>query len=167
MVILIVSKLSIVWYAWCDDGMGILRTKTNLMTSRTEHGFMICGAWCEHFSGDWKAIGEAIGNDWKAVENDWKATWKQLERDRRAIGKKREYYWKTIGKFWQFLEQFLANYSNVWQHLVIYGISFTWLEIVWKVILKRIKPIGKQMESDWNITGKQLQIFGNSWSNIW
>ena len=110
-----------------------------------------------------KAIGEAIGNDWKAVENDWKATWKQLERDRRAIGKQREYYWKTIENCWQFLEQFLANYSNVWQNLVIYGISFTWLEIVWKAILKRKadwKAIGILLESNWKFLAILGAVFG-------
>ena len=123
--------------------MGILRTKANLMTSRTEHGFIICSAWCEHFLVFGKQLEKQLETIGRAVGNDWKAIWKQLERDRRAIGKQREYYWKTIENFWQFLEQFLANYSNAWQHLVIYGISFTWLEIGWKAILKRIKLIGK------------------------
>ena len=65
---------------------------------------------------------ETIGRQLEMIEKQFG---KQLERDRRAIGKQREYYWKTIENCWQFLEQFLANYSNVWQNLVIYGISFT------------------------------------------
>ena len=48
---------------------------------------------------------------------DWKLFGKQFKEnkaDGKAIGKRLEYYWKAIENFyWQFLEQFLANYSNV------------------------------------------------------
>ena len=110
------------------------------------------------FPGDWKAIGEAIGNDWKGswkwlekqFGSNWKGTEERLESKENIIG-------KQLKIFGNFLEQFLANYSNVWQHLVIYGISFTWLEIVWKAILKRIKLIGKRLESDWKAIGILLE----------
>ena len=38
-------------------------------------------------------------------------------------------------------------------------LSLDW-KLVGKQFLKRIKPIGKRLESDWNIIGKHLKIFG-------
>ena len=74
---------------------------------------------------NWKAIGKRLESNWKVIESDWKTIGKRLESDWKAIGKRLESDWNIIENFWQFLEQFLANYSNVWQHLVIYGISCT------------------------------------------
>ena len=73
--------------------------------------FLVMGKQLETIERQLEMIEKQFGSNWKGTEE-------RLESKENIIG-------KQLKIFGNFLEQFLANYSNVWQHLVIYGISCT------------------------------------------
>ena len=62
------------------------------------------------------------------------------------------------------LKQCVATFGDLWYFLHLIG---NCLESNFKENKADWKAIGKRLESDWNITGKQLKIFGISWSSFW